>query len=81
MLMNKTKMKTHWLADMTPISKTQVERVAALIEAYGQEQPILMTSTGKVVDGRHRFLACEQKTQCKHPALVTSVPPGEPVAG
>jgi ParB-like chromosome segregation protein Spo0J len=58
--MNKSKMKTHWVADMYPLNESDVEPLAESIKANGQRTPILALKDGTIIDGRNRWLACQK---------------------
>lgn len=53
-------MKFHPFAEVFPLlPKAELDELVADIETYGQREPIWIYQ-GKVLDGRNRFLACQQ---------------------
>ena len=53
-------MKTHWAADIFPLNQADIDEIAESIKSGGQELPIKMFKDGTILDGRNRWLACQQ---------------------
>lgn len=50
----------HPIADVYPrMSKVELEELTADVRRHGLLTPILLHPDGRIVDGRHRFIACE----------------------
>jgi hypothetical protein len=71
-------MKTHWVADMYPLSEDDVAALAEDIKANGQIAPILALKDGRIIDGRNRWLACHKAGV--EPVIEIINPNGEEVA-
>lgn len=51
----------HPYADMYPmLSPDEITALADDIKTVGQRQPIMVDTTGRILDGRNRFAACQQ---------------------
>ena len=51
----------HPYADMYPmLSPDEITALADDIKTVGQRQPIVVDTTGRILDGRNRFAACQQ---------------------
>lgn len=54
------KLNLHPVAELLPnMSTEEYEGLKASIREHGQEVPILLLH-GQIIDGRHRYLACQE---------------------
>lgn len=55
-----TQLRAHPAADAFPIVQKTIDELAEDIAKSGQQFPITVSPDGLVIDGRHRWLACER---------------------